>query len=328
MKQLRFFTNLITQIILSWLVLFPSQSIAQVDYPNRPVRLVVGFSPGGLSDVMARAIANRLSLSMGQQVIVENKVGAGSTIAGDYISKSAPDGYNIWLQDMTNHAINASLYKKLSYDSINDFTPVSNIGISPLLLVTHPSQPIKSVQELISIIKSNPHRYAYASAGTGTGNHLAAELLRGMAGLDVTHIPYKGSTPSVLAMLSNETLFSFVTLPAAMPHVLSGKLRALAVTTPTRVSAAQDIPTMIESGLNLEIASVSGILLPARVPLAIVNRLNAEFLKAISSDEVRAVFAKIGAEPTGTTPQQMATEMQRDIAKFVPLVKASGASAD
>jgi len=306
----------------------PLQASAQADYPNKPVRLVVGFSPGGLSDVMARAIAVQLSQSMGQQVTVENRTGAGSTIAGDHIARSAPDGYTIWLQDMTNHAINATLFKKLPYDSIRDFTPVSNIAISPLLLVTHPSQPVKTVQELVAMIKAQPKKHAYASAGAGTGNHLAAELLRGAASLDVVHVPYKGSAPSVVAMLANETLFSFVTLPASLSHVTAGKLRALAVTTPSRVGAAPDVPTMIESGLNVEIASISGIMLPARAPAAIVNRLNAEFAKAIATAEVKDVFAKIGAEALGSTPQQMATQLAGDIAKFAPLVRASGASAD
>ena len=212
-------------------------AFGQAEYPSKPIRLVVSFPAGGISDVLARSLAVKLSSNLGQQVMVENKPGAGTTIAAEYIAKSAPDGYTIWLQDVTTHAINASLYTKLPYDTVRDFTPITLVASTPLMLVSHPSVPAKTVDELIRAVKSKPGYYAYGSSGNGTIVHLAGEMLKSAAGLDVLHVPYKGSAPATQAILGGEVAFVFSTMPPAVSNVKAGRLRALAVTTPKRVEA-------------------------------------------------------------------------------------------
>ena len=303
---------------------------AQDAYPNKPIRLILGFAPGGISDVLGRALAASLSRNIGQQVIVENRPGAGGSLAAGYVKGQAPDGYTIWLQDMTSHAINQSLYTSLPYHPINDFTPITLVAFSPLMLATHPSQPTKNVKELIEYLKANKDRRTYASAGNGTPNHLAAELLKNLAGLtELVHVPYKGSSPTLVALLSNEVAFSFMSMPPAVSNVKSGKLRGLAVTSTKRVAAAPDVPTMIESGIpNFEIVVYTGILGPAGLPAPIVAKLNSEFAKAVADEQTKTVYANIGAEGITNTPQAFRAMMEADIAKYAPMVKASGARID
>ena len=305
-------------------------ALAQDAYPSKPLRLILGFAPGGISDVLGRALAVALSNNMGQQVVVENRPGAGGSLAAAYVAKAAPDGYTVWLQDMTSHAINQSLYTKLPYHPINDFTPITLVAYSPLMLAAHPSQPTRNVKELIEYLKENPSRRTYASAGNGTPNHLAAELLKNLAGItDVVHIPYKGSSPTLVALLSNEVAFSFLSMPPAVANVSAGKLRGLAVTSAKRVGAAPDVPTMVEQGFgDFEIVVYTGILGPAGLPAPIVDKLKSEFAKAVAHEQVKMVYAKIGAEGITNTPQEFRAMMERDIAKFAPLVKASGARID
>jgi tripartite-type tricarboxylate transporter receptor subunit TctC len=316
------------KIVFAALVLACSSVQAQ-DWPNKPVRLVVGFSAGGISDVLGRALAIPLSKQLGQQVIVENKPGAGTTIAGDYIARQAPDGYNIWLQDMTTHAINVALYSKLPYDSLQDFTFVSMVASTPLMLVVHPTTPAKTVPELVSLLKANPGKYSYGSSGNGTIVHLAGEMLRTAAGVEVLHVPYKGSSPATAAILAGEVNFVFSTMPPAVSNAKAGKLRALAVTTPKRVAAAPEVPTMIEAGLrDFEVVLYSGILAPKGMDPALVKRLNAEFAKVVQAPEIRNVYEKIGAEPIAMTPDEFKAATVREIAKLGPMVKASGAKVD
>jgi tripartite-type tricarboxylate transporter receptor subunit TctC len=294
------------------------------------VRLILGFSAGGISDVLGRALAARISPSLGQQMIVENKPGAGSTIAADFVARSAPDGYTIWLQDMTAHAINATMYQKLPYDSLKDFAPITLVAFTPLMLVVHPDHPAQTVQELVAYLKANRSKSSYASAGTGTANQIAGELLKTAANVpEIVHIPYKGSTPSALAVLGKEVDFSFLSMPPAVANVQSGRMRGLAVTSAQRVPAMPNIPTMIESGFpGFDLVVYSGILAPAGTPRPIINRLNAEFVKATQSEEVRATFAKIGAEVITTTPEEMRVIMEKDIARLAPIVRASGATVN
>jgi tripartite-type tricarboxylate transporter receptor subunit TctC len=316
------------KIVFAALVLACSSVQAQ-DWPNKPVRLVVGFSAGGISDVLGRALAIPLSKQLGQQVIVENKPGAGTTIAGDYIARQAPDGYNIWLQDMTTHAINVALYSKLPYDSLQDFTFVSMVASTPLMLVVHPTTPAKTVPELLSLLKANPGKYSYGSSGNGTIVHLAGEMLRTAAGVEVLHVPYKGSSPATAAILAGEVNFVFSTMPPAVSNAKAGKLRALAVTTPKRVAAAPEVPTMIEAGLrDFEVVLYSGILAPKGMDPALVKRLNAEFAKVVQAPEIRNVYEKIGADPIAMTPDEFKAATVREIAKLGPMVKASGAKVD
>src|SRR5437868_764060 len=250
--------------------------------------MIVGFAAGGISDVLGRAVAITASKQLGQQVVVENKPGAGTTIAGDYIARSSPDGYTIWLQDITTHAINAALYAKLPHDSVKDFTYVAMIASTPLMLVVHPSTNAHSVPELIALLKANPGKLSYGSSGNGTIVHLAGEMLRQAAGVEVLHVPYKGSNPATQAILGGEVTFVFSTMPPAISNAKAGKLRALAVTTPKRVAAAPEVPTMIEAGLkDFDVVLYSGVLGPRGMDRALVRRLNAEFAKAVESPEMK-----------------------------------------
>jgi tripartite-type tricarboxylate transporter receptor subunit TctC len=311
------------------LVLCFGSAWGQSDYPNKPVRMVVGFAAGGISDVLGRAIAIPVGKQLGQQVIVENKPGAGTTIAGDFTVKSAPDGYSIWLQDITTHAINNTLYPKLSYDSMKDFTFVAMVASTPLMLVVHPSTQASNVRELIALLKSGPGKYSYGSSGNGTIVHLCGEMLKSASGVEVLHVPYKGSNPATQAILGGEVTFVFSTMPPAISNSKAGKLRALAVTTPKRVPAAPEVPTMVEAGVpNFEIVLYSGILGPKGMDRALVRRLNTEFARAVQSPEMKQVWQNIGADPIVMTPEEFEAATAREIAKLAPIVRASGAKLE
>ena len=310
------------------LALLSASALAQ-SYPNKPIRLVVGFTPGGVSDVLARAMSAKLSQNLGQQVVVDNRPGAGTTIASELIAKSAPDGYTLYFCDATTHAINASLYTKLPYDSVRDFSFISLVASTPLLLVVNPALPAKTVPELIALAKSRAGQLNYASSGNGTIVHLAGETFKTMAGIDLLHVPYKGSAPATVAVIAGDVAFIFSTMPAALPHVKSGKLRALAVTTPARVGAVQDIPTVAESGLPaFDLTLYSGVIGPAGMPREIVERMNSELAKVVHSPEIKEFFATQGATPMASSPEQFADHMRADIVKLGKAVKASGAKAD
>jgi tripartite-type tricarboxylate transporter receptor subunit TctC len=309
--------------------LFFGNAFAQSDYPNKPIRLIVGFAAGGISDVLARAIVIPVSKQLGQPVIVENKPGAGTTIAGDFTLKSPPDGYTLWLQDITTHAINTALYPKLPYDSMKDFTFIAMIASTPLMLVVHPGTPANSVKELIALLKASPGKYSYGSSGNGTIVHLSAEMLKSAAGVDALHVPYKGSNPATAAILGGEVTFVFSTMPPALSNAKAGKLRALAVTTPKRSSAVPEVPTMIEAGLpDFEIVLYSGIVGPKGMDRALVKRINGEFAKAVRAPEMQQVWQNIGADPIVMTPEEFEAATAREIAKLAPVVKASGAKIE
>jgi len=302
---------------------------AQSNWPVKPVRMILGFSAGGISDVLGRAVAAKMTANMGQSIVVENKPGAGSTIACDYVAKSPPDGYTIMLQDIASHAINASLYSKLPYHSTRDFAPVTLLAASPLMLVVHPTSSARTVQELVALLKAGSGKLTYGSSGAGTVPHLAAEQLKALAGADIVHVPYKGSTPSTQAILANEVSFVFSSMPPAVSNVKAGKLRALAVTSAKRVSAVGDVPTMLEAGLrDAEFVVYSGILAPAGTPRPIIDRLRDEFARAMASDEMKAVADRIGAEPAVGTPEALGALVEREIARYAPLVRASGVKVD
>jgi tripartite-type tricarboxylate transporter receptor subunit TctC len=319
----------VKRIISLVLLLACMPAFAQSDYPNKPVRLVVGFAAGGISDVLARALAITLSKQLGQQVIVENKTGAGTTIAGDFFARQAPDGYNLWLQDITSHAINANLYAKLPYDSIKDFSYIAMVASTPLMLVVHPSTTVHSVKDLIGLLKSNPGKYSYGSSGNGTIVHLSGEMLKAAAGVEVLHVPYKGSNPATQAIMGGEVTFVFSTMPPAVSAVKGGRLRALAVTTPKRVSAAPTVPTMMEAGVpNFDIVLYSGIMGPKGMDRALVQRINAEFAKVVQAPEIKQVYENLGADPIAMTPEEFEAATVREISKLGPIVKASGAKVE
>jgi tripartite-type tricarboxylate transporter receptor subunit TctC len=306
-----------------------AQAPSAGSYPTRPIKMIVGFSAGGISDVLGRAVAAKMSTTIGQPVIVENKPGAGTTIAGDAVAKAAPDGYTIWLQDITTHAINATLYTRLPYDSVRDFTTVGLVASTPLMLVVHPSTPAKNVKELVALLKASPGKYSYGSSGAGTIVHLASELFNSAEKLQLLHVPYKGSSPATQAILAGEVTYVFSTMPPAVSNAKAGKLRALAVTTPKRVATAPDVPTMVEAGVpGFEVVLYSGILGPKGMEPAVVRKLNAEFAKVVDTDEIKVVFQKLGADAISDTPDEFRRMIEREIAKLAPVVKASGAKPD
>src|SRR5688572_7935040 len=272
------------------LILAALPAAAQSDYPARSVRLVHGFTPGGISDVLARSISAKLTASLNQPVVVDPRPGAGTTIASEQIAKSPADGYTVFLQDITTHAINASLYRRLPYDSVRDFAPVTLIAATPLILVVHPSLPAKSVKELVALARKHPGDISYGSSGNGTIVHLAGEMLNAMGGIKLVHVPYKGSPQAITGILGGEIALLFSTMPPALPMVAAGKLRALGVTTPQRTAAAPEVPTMKEAGLkDFELVLYSGILVPRGVPRPVVEKLNAEFARAVRSPYVQDV---------------------------------------
>lgn len=302
---------------------------AQSDYPNKqPIRLVVGFTPGGISDVLARALAAKLSTQIGQQVVVDNKPGAGTTIAADFVAKSPADGYTLFLQDMTTHAINVGLYKKLPYDSVKDFTPVTLVASTPLMMVDNPNLQAKTVKELITVAKAKNGQLAYASSGNGTVPHLAAETFKNLAGLDLVHVPFKGSAPAIQAVLAGDTAFTFSTMPPAISQVKAGKLVGLGVTTAKRVAAAPEVPTIAESLPGFEFVLYSGILAPKGLPPAIISRLNSEFAKTVESAEMRQIYGNLGAEQLVDSPAEFTAHINAEIPKMVKAVKLSGATVD
>jgi len=316
-------------IVACMLALTAFCAAAQSDYPSKPVRLVHGFTSGGISDVLARSISARMSANLSQQIVVDPRPGAGTTIASEQIAKSPADGYTLFLQDITTHAINASLYRKLPYDSVRDFTPVTLIATTPLILVVHPSLPVKSVKDLVALARQHPGDISYGSSGNGTILHLAGEMLKSMGAIKLVHVPYKGSPQAITGLLGGEIALLFATMPPALPMVAAGKVRALGVTTPERTPAAPDVPTMKEGGLkDFELVLYSGILGPRGLPRPIVEKLNSEFAKAVRAPDVQNVYGKVGAVPVTSTPEEFAEHIQREMVKLGKLVQLSGARVD
>ena len=309
------------------LLALPAQ--AQESYPAKPVRIVVGFPASGISDNLSRVLAVALGQQMGQSFIVDNKPGAGTTIAADHVAKSPPDGYTLFMQDLTSHAINASLYRKLPYDSVKDFTPITLVASTPLVMVVNPSSNIENVQQLIAQAKAKPGALTYGSSGIGTILHLAGELFKQRAGIDLIHVPYKGATGATLAMLGGEISVSFATMPTAVPLVKSGKVKAIAVTTTRRAAALPDVPTMQEAGVaDYDIVLYNGVLAPAGLPPAIQSRLRTEIHKAMQAPEVKKFYADNSADAVTSTPEELAKHMTDEIRKYAGAVQASGARAD
>lgn len=301
---------------------------AHTVYPDKPVRIVVGFSAGGTTDVIARIMAKELTEALGQSFVVENKPGGGSNIATDYVARATPDGYTLLFVAVTS-AINQTLYKNVNFDLTKDFAPVALGAKVPNILVLNPSVPVKSVQELVAYTKANPGKLAFASSGSGTSIHMAGELFKQRAGIDVLHVPYKGSAPAVTDLIGGQVQFMFDNMPSSWPHVQAGKLRALAVTTTERSASAPDLPTMKESGFeNFDVSSWFGLIAPAGTPPEVVNTLNAAMVKALDKPEVLQSYEKLGAVAQKTTPAEFGAFIKSEVEGWAPVVKASGATVD
>jgi tripartite-type tricarboxylate transporter receptor subunit TctC len=298
-------------------------------WPAKPIRWIVPFAPGGTTDILARTISDKLTIALGKPVIVENNPGAGGGVGAVQTAKAAPDGYTIMGGTISTHAINASLYKTLPYDPVKDFTPITLIARVPNLLVVNPDVPAKNVKELIALMKANPSKYTFASSGNGTSQHLSGELFKSMAGVDMQHIPYKGSPAALQDVVSGQVTMTFDNITTAWPLAKAGKLRALAVTTAKRSPIAPDVPTLAEAGLaGYEIGSWQGVFAPAGTPVDVVKRLNTEIVKIINMPDVREKLVSLGAEPVGNTPDEFAALVKGEVVKWAAVVKQSGARVD
>ncbi len=297
------------------------------DYPARAIRIVVPFTPGGATDVVTRIVAQKLSEQFARQVVTDNRGGAGGIVGVEVVAKAAPDGYTLVMGTSGTHAINVSLYPKLVYDPERDFAPITRVALLPSMIVVHPSVPAKNVRELIALAKKNPGRLTYASSGSA--QYLTGALFTSMAQVEMVHVPYKGGGQALPAQLSGEVALSFSTVVSALPHVTSGRLRGLAVTSAKRTPAAPDFPTVAEAGLpGYEAVSWYGVLAPAGTPHEIVMRLNAGIVGALKLPDVRQLMLAQGAEPISESPGQFAAVIRAEIAKWGDVVRKSGAKAE
>ena len=315
-------------IIALLLASLAAGAAAQSTYPQKSIRIVVGYTPGGATDIVARILAAKLQEALGQSVIVENKPGAGSNIGSEYVAKSAPDGYTLLVGSIAN-ASNMVAYKNLNYDTLRDLVPVSQLMSAPSILAVHPSFPAKNLPELIALAKREPGRYAYASTGSGGSPHLAGELLKLRAGIDLIHVPYKGAAPAMSDLLGGQVHMAFQTALSAVPHLQSGQLRAIAVAANKRLAQLPNVPTMAEAGLaEVEVSSWNGLFAPAKTPPEIVARLHAETANALASPEVREKLLAQGAEPIGSSPEEFRAYIRAEIDKWGKVVRASGLRID
>jgi tripartite-type tricarboxylate transporter receptor subunit TctC len=317
-------------LVLSTFLSFDSTGkVFAQTYPNKPIHLIVAFPPGGTTDVVARLVGQKLSEGLGQPVVVDNRPGASGIIGTEMAAKAAADGYTLLMGYITTNAINPSLYGKLPYDPVKDFAPVSWIASAPLLVMVHPSIPVNSVKELIALAKSKPGQLSYASGGNGSPPHLAGELFKTMAGVDMMHVPYKGSAPAMVDVLGGHVPVYFDGIVTTLPQVKAGKLRALGVTSAKRSPSAPEIPTVAESGLpGFEVISWWGMVVQAGAPKEIVSKLNSEIVKIVQMPDVKERLASQGAIPMGSTPEQFAAHIKAETAKWGKVIRECGVKVD
>jgi tripartite-type tricarboxylate transporter receptor subunit TctC len=293
---------------------------AQPAYPIRPISLIVPFPAGGSTDLVARVVAEKMSQDLGQQIVVDNRGGAGGNVGSAAAAKSDPDGYTLLMGTVATHALNPALYKTMPYDPVTDFAPIS---------LLNPDFPAQNVAELIALLKEKPGEYSYASSGNGTPLHLSGELFKTMAGVDMVHVPYKGAGPALVDVMGGHVPIMFDNLPSSTEHIKAGKLRGLAVTTAERASSMPDLPTVAESGLpGYETYTWNALFAPAGTPPEVVARLNEAAVKALADPEVQAKLQGFGASVVGSSPDELAAHVQAELAKWAPVVKASGAQID
>lgn len=316
--------TLIRTALLVAALLAPTQVMAQTDYPTRPIRIIVAFTPGGTTDIIARILGRKMTEAWGQPVIIENRPGAGGNLGSEIVAKSPPDGYTLLIGSVGPLAINATLYPKMPYDNLKDFAPVSLVAAVSNMLVVHPSVPVKTVQELVALAKAKPGELNYGSTGNGTTGHLSGELLNDQAGIKLVHIPYRGAV-AVNDLLGGQVQLMFATIPSVIQHVKVGSLRAVAVTSNKRIPAVADVPTIAESGYpQFEASSWYGITAPTGTPDAIVRKLSAEIDKIINLPDINEQLVSQGAEPIGGTPEAFGAYMKSETEKWAKVLKASG----
>lgn len=325
---MRFLTLCVTALLVAFHGMAGAQSVDT--FPNKRLRIIVPYPPGGASDIVARVMAEKMGQGLGQPVVVENKPGAAGNLAADFVAKAAPDGYTLLMGNVGPNSISPALYKSLPYDPIKDFTPISLVSSVPIVLVVNPTVvPVRNVEELIAAAsKANP-TLAYESAGNGSSNHLAMELFKSFAKIDLQHVPYKGGAPAMADLLGGQIGMGFDTLPVVLPHVRAGKLRALAVAGTARTSLLPDVPTIAESGLvGYAASSWGGILAPAGVPPRIVARLHQEIVKTLRMPEVKEKLASSGIEAVDSTPAEFSAFLKTEISKWASVVKAANVRSD
>lgn len=314
---------MLATIAIAW----PQPASAQA-YPSKPIRLIAAAPPGGALDAIARVVAQKLSTSVGQPVVTDNRAGAGGNIAAELAAKSAPDGYTMVMVSVS-HVINPSLYSKLSYDAVRDFVPVTQVDSAAFVFVVEPSSTAKSIGDLLARGRTASPGLTYASSGIGQASHLGMELLRSVSGVTATHVPYKGDGPAILDVIGQRVDTFMASIPGALPHVRSGKLRALAVTSLNRSAFMPEVPTVAESGFpGFNVVGFRGILLPAETPPAIVAKLHSDLTKVLADPEVRERIRALGADVVGNTPKEFAAFLQSELVKWEKVVKASGAKAE
>jgi len=301
---------------------------AQTPYPARQVRIIVPYAPGGISDVMNRILAQKLSEAWGQPVVVDNRTGGATNIAAEIVARAAPDGYTLF-NVTTANTVNMTLYSRLSYDTVKDFAPVTLLISVPNVIVLHPSTPAKSVKELIALAKAKPGALTYGTTGIASSGQLAGELFKMMAGVDLVHVPYKGGAPAVTALISGEVAMGFNTVPTSLPQIRAGKLRALAITSAKRSPLLPDLPTVAEAGLpGYELTAWQGLAAPAGIPPAVAAKLHADATRAITRPDVRERLASLGVDVITNTPPEFAKFIKADIATYAKLVKSLDLKAD
>lgn len=320
--------SIASAVLLGAGLLGGTSALAQA-YPTKPVTIIVPFAAGGTTDILARIVGQALTVEFGQSVVVDNRAGAGGNIGGQAAAKATPDGYTLFMGTVGTHAINASLYKKMPFDPIKDFAPLSRVATVPNLLVAHPSQPFNTVKEMIAYGKANPGKLTFGSPGSGSSPHVSGELFRSMTGTDLLHVPYKGSAPAMTDLLGGQISIMFDNMPSAIQHVRSGKLRPIAVTTAKRSPELPNVPTIAESGVpGYEATSWFGMFAPAGTPAPVLAKLNAAIVKVLNQPDVKKKIAEQGGDVVAETPEQFAAFIKAESVKWGKVVKESGASQD
>ncbi len=301
---------------------------ADLSFPSRPIRFIVPNGAGGTTDLVARSVAPKLADMLGQQVVIDNRPGSGGILGTEIVARAAPDGHTLLMGTIGNIAISPALYRKLGYDSLRDFAPVTQLASAAYMVLLHPSVAAKSMKELAALAKTKPGALNFASAGSGTGSHLAAELFKSIAGADMVHVPYKGGSPAMTDVIAGQVQLMFNGIPSSMPHLRSGRVRALAVTTAARSPAAPELPTIAEAGFpGAEATSWTGILVPAGTPAPVIAKLHAAFVKALQFQDVVTRLSMDGATPVGNSPAEFGAYIKSELAKWGKVVKTSGATA-